>query len=322
MEKEQIAEELHKQIVNNIQIDTTNNCGSKCWYCPVRYFQRPTYGGPMPKDIFRDILKQVKELQEENIVTRHPTVWLSAYGDPLMDPYLEDRLLALREFPLRIPIVTNGIGIQSNLAILSGFTDVIGNYSINLPAGNPQDYLNYTMNSEKTFERIISGIITLSRFVLPNTINVNVNGAYDDEFAREQLKVPLPEGDTSKQVEQLTKIFEDYSIKVDDARPLCDRAGILKDVAINNSAPLCRAVWNLPIGSTVVKGCNAGARLFNFMHVTNSGGMIICCQDYYEYFTFGYLAEDSMRDIWFSDMHIEAIYDSMRSMCLKCQFAL
>ena len=120
-------------MLKQIQIDTNSHCGSKCWFCPVRYIERPTTNS-LSDDSFEIIIKQLNPLKEKEIADPNLTVWLAAYGDILLDPRLEQRLKVLRQHNFRVPIVTNGIGLLSKYLLLHNYRDVVGNFSINLPA--------------------------------------------------------------------------------------------------------------------------------------------------------------------------------------------
>jgi radical SAM protein with 4Fe4S-binding SPASM domain len=129
-----------------------------------------------------------------------------------------------------------------------------------------------------------------------------------------------PDGDTEKQLKQLKRLLP-TQIKVGDARPLCDRAGLLKEYAINNAALPNRKNWNLPVDAEKAKGCNGGDRLNSWLHITSSGNIVGCCQDYMETITFGNIRVNSLEQLWFSYERQLMIEHMLRTLCVKCQFS-
>lgn len=309
-------------MLKQVQIDTSSNCGSKCWFCPVRYIDRPS-NAVMPVPMFESILRQVTELREEGIADANVTLWLAAYGDLLLDPHLEERLSLLRKFKYKIPIITNAVGLMPKIDLLHKYKDVVGNFSINVPAGNEEDYTKHTMNSALIFRRVVAAISQLyykDPEHYTKTLKVNVNGAYThDVCGRSQLKYPLPNNDTDKQVAQLKELLP--MLPVSDARPLCDRAGLLRDFAIDNSVPANRKNWKLPEDAVRASGCNGGDRLNSWIHVTSRGSLIGCCQDYLEATAFGSLDTNTIKQLWFSHERQVMIEEALETMCLQCQFS-
>lgn len=277
----------------------------------------------MSVQMFESILDQVSELKKEGIADKNVTIWLAAYGDLLLDPLLEDRLSLLRKYNYKIPIITNAVGLLHRINLLHDYKDVVGNFSINVPAGNEEDYTRHTLNSELIFKRIITAISQLY-YKEPEhykeTLKVNVNGAYThDVCGRSQLKYPLPDNDTNKQVAQLKQLLP--MITVSDARPLCDRAGLLKEFAIDNSVPANRKNWKLPENSIRASGCNGGDRLNSWIHITSRGSLIACCQDYLESTAFGSLNVNTIKQLWFSHERQAMIDETLGTLCLQCQFS-
>lgn len=304
-------------MVKNVQIDTNGTCGSKCWYCPVRYIERPS-NMVMPEEGFRLILDSLVG------VTPKPTIWLAAYNDILMDPLLNSRLTDLGHYGYTVPILSNGIGLLNNVDILHNKKNVIGSFTIDLPAGYENDYSKYTGNSGKVFNRIIEGIRVLYNKdpeYYWDRINIHVNGVYDDTYARNQLKVDIPIGDTARQVARLKEILPELAHSVKDCRPLCDRAGSLREFAIDNSVMPCRGNWKLPIGATKASGCNGGDRLNSWIHISSKGDLFLCCQDYKQETTYGNMYMDCLFNSFYSEAREAAVALALETICVKCQFS-
>ena len=232
---EEIKKEVNETPIGFIQIDTNSVCGSKCWCCPVRYYKRK-HVSIMSEDMFESILTQLDEGIKENYVLPSISIWLSSYNDVLHDPFLKDRLDRMRQHGRQFQLLTNGINLLKCADLLSEYEDVIHGYSVNLIAGNAEDYAKYTNNDASIFPQIIKGLNYLysknpNRY--KQIVSVIVNGVYDDDVAKLQTKIEMPVGDTDKQMEQLKKLLP---YKIFDARPLCDRAGLLKKVNILDNA--------------------------------------------------------------------------------------
>lgn len=308
-------------MIKSVQVDTNSVCGSRCYFCPVRYYKRP-HISVMNNLLFRDILSQLKTGVQEGVVDPSYAIWLSSYNDVLHDIYLEERLLSLREYSKQFYLLTNGIMIESKLNLISEFKDVISGISVNLSAGNAVDYERFTGNSKDIFYQIINGLVSLyskdpewySRIT-----SVSVNGVYDDPIGRSQMRFDLPIGDTDKQVDQLKRILP---FRVCDARPLCDRAGLLRKVSIiDNQAGEVRPMWRLPVGSEKATGCNGGSRLDEWIHIASDGNLYICCQDFHEEYSYGNANTDKILEAFLSEKRLVVKEEALKSLCTRCWFS-
>lgn len=83
---------------NGVSIETTLNCNSRCVMCARAYKQLT---GVMSMDLFKKIIKDCHSLGIKN-------VGLSVYGEPLMDPFLFERIRLLRKYNMNYGFFTNG----------------------------------------------------------------------------------------------------------------------------------------------------------------------------------------------------------------------
>ena len=291
--------------VKNVQIDTNARCGSQCWFCPVRYIPRPP-GQVMPQELFESILDGITQAMIMGSVAADWQLWLSSYNDVLLDPLLEERLQALRQRGLRFTCLTNGIGIRRNVELLHRYSDVIGGFGVNLPAGDEESYSLHTGNPPETFGQIIAGLTALygrDPEYYGRVMSVCVNGGYDSQPG---LSYPLEDGDTDRQVKTLADILPMY--RVTYARPLADRAGHLKPYALDNGI------------DRPAKGCNCnGDRIIEWAHINSFGQMYACCQDYEEKTIYADLREVSFHKA--ASMGKSALIRQTRDMlCRRCAF--
>ena len=276
----------------------------------------------MTNEMFDSILDQLDNLIQINLVHPHYSLWLSSYNDILLDVLLRDRLSILRKHKKSFHVLTNGIGILKNSELIHSYRDVINGLTVNLPAGNPMDYSRYTKNDASLFDQIIEGLILLyekSPDYYKKVVTIVVNGSYDDEIARSQMKYKLPDNDTNNQINLLRKI---QPFKVNDARPLCDRAGLLRKVnIIDNQAEGVRELWKLPVNSVKASGCNGGNRLNAWIHINSKGDLYTCCQDFLEKYVYGSLLTSSLEELLTSHSREEMNELTLQNLCTQCWFS-
>lgn len=83
---------------NGVAIETTLNCNAKCVMC-ARACRQLT--GAMSMDLFKKIIEDCHSLGIKD-------VGLSVYGEPLMDPFLFERIRLLRKYDMGYGFFTNG----------------------------------------------------------------------------------------------------------------------------------------------------------------------------------------------------------------------
>lgn len=298
---------IAKPEITNIQIDPNGECGSKCWFCPVRYIDRPAHQ-VMSQDLFEKILDGISDGVNQGSVDPNYTLWLSSYNDILLDPNLPDRLEALRKRGMKFCCLTNGIGLQKNFKLLHEYRDVVTSYSVDLPAGDNVSYAKHTGAALKNFNQIIKGLKYLHELdpeYYARVVHIGVNGAYDEQWNRDQLLYDLPASDTDAQVEKLKSLLPMYP-RIEAMRPLCDRAGHLAPYAIDNK-----------VNRPDAKGCN---RLTEWLHVNSLGRAYTCCQDFKEEHQFADLTQMSIHEALQLDRSA-AVASTKEALCTRCTFS-
>ncbi|HBG07658.1 MAG: hypothetical protein A2075_09040 [Geobacteraceae bacterium GWC2_58_44] len=293
--------------ITNIQIDPNANCGSNCWFCPVRYIERPA-GQVMPQLLFESLLDGILDGIKQGSIEEDFTLWLSSYNDILLDPLLAERLHALRARGMKFCCLTNGIGLLSHHQLLHEYRDVVVCYSVDLPAGNPESYAKHTLNPPATFGIILNGLQALHALDpthYSHAVHVGVNGAHDADWSRKQILYDLPAGDTDLQLQQLQEKLPMYP-RVEAMRPLADRAGHLSSHAIDNA-----------VDRPGTAGCN---RLTEWLHVNSSGQAYTCCQDYLEAYQYADLTTQTIHEA-LAAAPGKPFEATRRELCRKCTFA-
>lgn len=300
-------------LITNIQIDPNAHCGSRCWFCPVRYVERPA-GQVMPQALFEQILDNIQDAVQQGRVAPDFTLWLSSYNDILLDPLLPERLEALRVRQMRFACLSNGIGLLQHAPLLDRYRDVVPCYSINLPAGDPESYAAHSGNPPELFATIIAGLRALHAQDpehYARTVHIGINGAGDEDWSRAQLLYDLPLGDTDRQLRQLQELLPMFT-HIEAMRPLCDRAGHLASHAIDNRRN--PGQWHFEPGAA--QGCN---RLTEWVHINSAGQVYACCQDYREEYVVGSVTEMGLTALIAASA---PIFERCRQeLCEKCVFS-
>ena len=96
-----IAAEICQQRLLAGFFDTTDFCNARCIMCATRFMKRKR--AIMPVSIFHKGLEQLAEAGAHSVM-------LHAFGEPLLDPYLLERIQLARRFPTfqTIGLATNG----------------------------------------------------------------------------------------------------------------------------------------------------------------------------------------------------------------------
>src|SRR5262245_61509978 len=90
----------------SIGVETVTNCNARCPFCPLYgpAAEMTRARGFMALDLFEKVVRDIQPFREQVRV-----IWLCFQGEPLMDPYFEQRLLRLSEAGLaaKVIILTN-----------------------------------------------------------------------------------------------------------------------------------------------------------------------------------------------------------------------
>lgn len=100
-----IVERSPLPFFNKIEIETINKCNNTCSFCPVNILDDKRYHITMSMELFRKIILELKDMKYADAIN------LFSNNEPLLDPFLLDRLKFAREqLPdAYICIYTNGI---------------------------------------------------------------------------------------------------------------------------------------------------------------------------------------------------------------------
>jgi MoaA/NifB/PqqE/SkfB family radical SAM enzyme len=249
-------------------------------------------------------------------------VFTAHYNEVLLYENFEEMLHIFRKYRFYAPILSNGIPLTPDKTdIIKKYNDVVLGVHLNIPAGNPEDYQKYTEQSPESFQKLVDNINYFQK-VFPGNQKKNkmtiVNNGVNDEtidhrgFIMGGFDIPLY--DLQKQNKQLQELFP--NIKVHMAGGMNDRCGILKDFNIINNSSL------YPQEDEEITGCGLskedGGRIYSWLHMNANGDVFLCCNDYHMEYSFGNIKENSLKDIWLSDEHVNIIQKAMKGICKKC----
>jgi len=183
----------------SIAIELHTTCNRKCTYCPVSLYQHPH--AEMSDEVFDMIMLNLHNIDYDGIV------YLHRYDEPLLYPWLTQRVFQLKKYVPKcfIRVLTNGDYMTASLtdALVDAGVD---NFNVTLHGLNQQgrlldmkdrlsmfdDYINYTLGDDLNLSTraglITEGVVpAIKKCIEPLTcMQIDVNGnvilCYDDYY--------------------------------------------------------------------------------------------------------------------------------------------
>lgn len=334
MLKSEIKSKLENIKIFDLQFDLNGVCNANCWFCPVKYEIAPSSSN-MKIDDVRKILDDILSEKGKIIDLNFNHIYTAHYNEILLYPYLEEFLELLRERNLKTMILSNGTtAIKRKIDILKKYNDVLSGINFNIPAITKDQWkIQAGFDSDKLYERLIENLkYSMEVFperIINKTISVVMNGVgrmYTSErggFIRKLDNFPkeVTEDILDDEFFTFSKMFPGLHIYKNQG--IIDRDGLLEKHNIISTKEYNRK--HNRKGSKVISCRNGfldrGGRLYGWLHINSMGDVFICCQDYSYGTKFGNILDKNLRDIWFSDEHINMIKESLNGFCLDCSFA-
>jgi len=330
--KELINNNLKKWKIEQAQIDPFGYCNAKCWFCPVRYSPNPSEGKvQMPIELFEKIINNILEerSKEDGIVSKKFNgLYTAHYNEVLLYKHFEQMLEILNKNNLYTMILSNGINLTPDKTdIIKKHQRIISGICLNIPAFEAELWEKRSGIKKEKFGQLISNInyarMTLRDMVLNKAFSIQINGI--DETSKYQnngwleLGFEAPDfspNENERQLQLAKSIFPEVNcFKVPH---LIDRAGKLHELGIISN----KKAINKHLKKRSVVGCShgkeIGGRPFGYLHVNAAGKLFLCCHDYDFDTIFGDINESSLRDIWFSENHVNVIENSFNKFCTNC----
>lgn len=335
--KDEIRESLNKFQINDIQFDLNGFCNGKCWYCPVKYDSQPLRQNMPIKDVEK-ILDNIVEEKGKLLSPNFMHIYTAHYNEIVLYPYFEEYLKLLSERNINTMVLTNGMGLSQKVSdIIAKYERNISGINFNIPAIEKNEWSKQSGFPVEKHEQLLNNIDYLLK-VLPErvknkSISVGMNGINERSFYEIGgwiEKLPnFPDVANSTLSEQ-EKLFKEYfpDLQIYSNPSIVDRNNLLEKNQIYsltkanekyNKRTECIGCRN---GSRSFKEGELTGRIYGWLHINSFGELFLCCQDYNQVTKFGNILESSIRDVWFSEEHVDLIYNELNfGMCTTCNFA-
>jgi len=269
-------------MINFIQIDPNGLCNAGCWFCPVSTLGNPKNQiNQMDINLFDKIISEIVNLKGDLINPNLHFIYGSHFNEVLLYRHFESMLEILNKNKLTIGILTNGVPLTpQKIDLINKHQPAVSMIAINAPVYEKRLFL----------------------------LLLHINGINENSNITKLKNFPdLEENEMQKQVAIAKQLFP--SIKIYEQWNLIDRAGLLKDVMLNN----------IPKGEVI--GCSV-KRDTEWLHISPKGDVFLCCNDYYMEYNYGNLRDKTIKEIWLSKERDLVNKKAFNSICKDCSSAI
>lgn len=298
-------------MINYIQLDPNGLCNAGCWFCPISNLGNPKNQiSQMSIDLFEKIIKNIVELKGTLVNPNLHFIYCSHYNEVLLYRYFEPMLEILNKYNLTLCLLTNGIPLTpQKIDIINKHQPSVSMIAVNAPVYEKRLFEKRTGMKENLFDKLIDNIYyARNNLYNPKILMLQINGINHQSNITKLKNFPdLEEDEMDKQVEIAKSLFPD--IRITEQWNLIDRAGLLKDVMINN----------IPKGDVV--GCSV-KRDTDWLHISPKGDVFLCCNDFYMEYNYGNLNNQTIEQIWYSDKRKEVNEKAFNTICKECSSAI
>jgi len=222
----------YPQGVMGVSLETTLNCNSKCLMCYRRYKEM---SGIMSMDLFKKIIDDCAANHISNI-------GLSVYGEPLMDPYLFERIAYLRKYNMTYGFFTNGNLLDAEKAqkffALGGLKSI--NFSVNGYSAEIYERIMVGLKRDVTYKNIIN-FLRLKEEYRQNDLEVSIS-IVKLNLNRHEIRKFVKFWEGQKGVNQI--LTADLWDRVGDNNAL-EIGGLGAAHNKNNWKEPCRSLWGI-----------------------------------------------------------------------------
>lgn len=336
--KEQIQKYLRDFKIRDVQFDLNGVCNAGCWFCPVKYETMPSRQNMPIVDVEKILDKIVSSKNSGGIVSRDFChIYTAHYNEILLYPYFAEFLSLLENRGLFTMILTNGTTLTPKIAdILKKYERVISGINFNIPAIEKEEWKKQTnIHSDTMYNRLLENISYIMTIfperVANKNISVGMNGINQNSFLdsggwiERGTNLTIENHTLNSQHKLFKQMYPQLHIYVNPS--VVDRDNLLE----KNDIISLRAGSERYNKKNYVVGCRNGSqsfktgeltgRPFGWLHINTFGDLFLCCQDFHLKSTFGNILASSLEDIWFSDAHVNLIYESFNGPCARCNFS-
>lgn len=284
----------HAAFPRAVEIQTISACNAKCVICPHPQVSRELPSGMMSLKLFSRIIDQIEPSWNCRVIP-----YLNS--EPLLDPLILERL---RYVNARID--GSEVELSTNVSALTPRKqeemEGIGLRELRLSV------FGFT---DRTHKLIMPGLRWAS--VKKNLDHLVVNQAFRrtvSEISLVMIEHPII---TPEDVKLARRFCEEHSLSF-NLWGFLDRAGNVER-------------YSNEVHHPVIVGCEQN-RPLERMHITFTGDVILCCQDWRWRNVIGNVKHQTLLDIWHSDTYQhyrESIYagkDKQPEICTRCKLSI
>ena len=136
---------LHRRKPRLVILDITSRCNAKCPFCPRTMMPKDRKNGIMSKELFEDILSELKKEGIRNI-RRYST------GEPLLHPDIDYMIRRLHESGMHITVSTNASELDKHHASLL----LVDHVQLSISGWDKESYelLHFPLKYEETKQKV------------------------------------------------------------------------------------------------------------------------------------------------------------------------
>lgn len=250
-----------------ISVETVGSCNAGCTFCPHPVLNKNSWHEHMPDDIYQAILTQCQGWGDLESLT------LSFQNEPLMDPRLDARILAAREYLSAVKI-----GMVTNASLLRG-------KRLQRLMNAPPDFIKMSVSSidEDEYEAAMVGL-RYSR-VMDNILAVRDWAEQCDGKPQLIINCVYPVAGTRRTLREIKEFWRARRLQLHVIN-IENRGGFFSaaEMRAMTSSPWHPRVW-----------CK---RPEEQLSVWPNGDVALCCADWAKTAVMGNIMHRSLAEIW------------------------
>lgn len=308
-----------------MQLDPFGYCNAKCWFCPVKYIPQPKEGSvnmnvDLIEKIFQDLSNEKKK-PNGVVDSNFDFFTTSHYNEVLLYKHVDKLFELARKYKFRTYVLSNGISLnKKNVDLIAEYPDVVIHLGLNIPAFEKDLWTKRSGFSVEQFDRLMSNLEYAKQKLsyLKKEFQIIVNGLSDSHIKNQWVTVGEDfknleydlHNEHANQLRLASMMFPDQSVLKGE---VFDRAGYVNNMISNQDYMKSRMIGNR------VVGCNNSLdRTSEWIHINSSGKVFLCCNDYNFEYQFGDMNENTISEIWLSELHVNVIEKAHKQICTKC----
>ena len=318
-------------MIKYAQIDPNGLCNAKCWFCPVAYTPNPKVGRVnMTLETLESILQQLRDGTGTFVDPNLTYIFPFHYNEVMLYPHFEEMLVLYKKYEFKTSISSNGTTLTPERTdIIKKYPGVVDSITLNIPSPFASEWSSLTGMNESIYNKLRNNldyvVKELKHMWQFKNIGLQVNGVHPDATYETNGLITLLKNapkvttDVEANASEFRRLYPEFDVVVQ--KNLIDRAGYLDKVGVMTNA---KGIQDKIKGNnTKVIGCSSmGSRPDDWVHISASGDVFLCCNDYEFETTFGNIHTTPLADIWASVQRQEMITKSYDTFCTSCAAAI